>query len=73
MFLPCISHKLAQMRPVTLRISLNERRELTLVSGKQLVAPVFRLMQSRDLPGMRLQLAGQARAQGGNIFFCQEG
>ena len=61
------------MGPVALRVSRNERGELTLVTGQQLVAQLFRLVQIGDLLDMQLPLAGQRGLDGGNILFREQG
>ena len=47
------------MCPVKLRKSFDERGELTLVTGQELVTPPFRLVLLRNIFDMRLQLYAQ--------------
>jgi hypothetical protein len=61
------------MCPVALRVSRNERGELALVTGHELIAKPFRLVLLRNFIDMRLQLAGQRGSDGGNILFRQQG
>jgi len=61
------------MGSVTLRVSLDERREATLVTGQELVAPSFRLVLLRNILDMRLQLAGERGPDGDNVLLSQQG
>jgi hypothetical protein len=59
------------VRPVALRVSLDERRELTLIAGQKLIAQSVRLVLLSDVRDVRLQLAGQRGPDGGNVLFRQ--
>ena len=60
------------MSPVTLRVKLDERGERALVTGHELVAQLFRLVQLRNFLEVRPALAGHRGPDRGNIFFHQQ-
>lgn len=57
------------MRSVTLRVTRDERRELALVTGHQLVSKPFGLVLLRNVLDMRLQLTGHRGPDGRDILF----